>query len=107
LYRKIILLGPLFLAACVTPEIPGGFEDEQSWFDARVRDGASAVAAPPSIPDKVPAQSVRALARSAETVLDARDELAREERATRPPVTDTEDFAEDALEHATPPPPID
>ncbi|GJL97669.1 MAG: hypothetical protein DHS20C06_14860 [Hyphobacterium sp.] len=107
MYRKSILLVPLFLAACVTPEIPGGFEDEQSWFDARVRDGASAEAAPSSIPDKTPARSASALAHSAENVLEARDQLAREERATRPPVTDTEDYAEEAREHATPPPPID
>jgi len=107
LYRKFILLGPLFLAACVTPEIPGGFEDEQSWFDARVREGANAETAPPNIPDKVPAQSARALENSAENVLQARDALAREERATRPPVTDTENYAQEAREHATPPPPID
>ncbi len=105
--RKICLLGPLLLAACATPELPGGFTDAQSWFDARVADGAAASAAPASIPDKSPTLSAEQLEQSARAVMQARDDMNESERATRPPVSDTQQYADEARERADPPPPID
>ncbi|WP_394694579.1 hypothetical protein [Hyphobacterium sp.] len=105
--RKILFLCPLVLAACTTPDLPGGFEDEQSWFDARVEEGASADNAPVAIPDKSPSVSAEELSESAREVLEARDAVSSQERATRPPVNDTESYAEEARQRAEPPPPID
>ena len=105
--RKTLFLCPLILAACTTPDLPGGFENEQSWFDARVEEGASADNAPVSIPDTSPSISAEQLSLSAQQVLQARDAVSAEERATRPPVNDTESYAEGARQRAEPPPPID
>ncbi|QNL18762.1 hypothetical protein HXX25_05015 [Hyphobacterium sp. CCMP332] len=105
--RKIFFLCPLILAACTTPDLPGGFESEQSWFDARVEEGASADSAPIGIPDKSPSISAEQLNESAREVLQARDDVSSDERATRPPVDDTESYAEEARQRAEPPAPID
>jgi len=107
LTRIIFLLVPLLLAACTTPSLLGGSDDEQRWFDARVEEGASADNAPSAVPDKTPAMSAEALRRSAQDVLQARDVVDADERATRAPVNDTEAYAEDARQRAVPPPPID
>lgn len=105
--RIIFLLGPLLLAACATPELPGGFEEEQSWFDARVEEGASADNAPAAVPDKTPSISAEQLRQSAAEVLEARDEVSADARATRTPESDTESYAEEARQRAEPPNPID
>lgn len=105
--RKIFLLGPLLLTACATPELPGGFEDEQSWFDTRVERGVSGDSAPVSIPDKTPSISAEQLRQSAGDVLQARDAVSADERATRDSGSDTEAFADAARQRAEPPPPID
>lgn len=105
--RIIILLGPLLLAACETPVLPGGFEEEQSWFDARVEEGASADEAPATIPDKLPSISAEQLRQSAADVLEARDAVSADERATREPGSDTEAYAEEARQRTEPPNPID
>ena len=105
--RLLFLFGPLLLAACATPVLPSNSDDEQTWFDARVEEGASADNAPNAVPDKTPAISADVLRQSAEDVLQARDAVAAEERAARSPVTDTEAYAESARQRAVPPPPID
>lgn len=105
--RKITILLPFLAVACATPELPGGFEDEQSWFDARVAAGADAQDAPASIPDKSPAMTSQTISESTRDVLGARDALSNEERATRPRATDTESYAQEARDRASPPPPID
>lgn len=105
--RKIFILGPLMLAACATPELPGGFEEEQSWFDTRVERGASADNVPAAIPDKRPSISTEQLRQSAGEVLEARDEVSADERAIRESDSDTEAFADAARQRAEPPPHID
>jgi len=107
LTRKIFLLGPLLLAACATPDLQGDIEAEQSWFEARVEQGASADSAPASIPDKLPSISAEQLRQSAAQVLQVRDTVSANERATREPGSDTETYAEEARQRAEPPHPID
>ncbi|WP_421791677.1 hypothetical protein [Hyphobacterium sp.] len=91
----------------MTPTLPGGFEDEQSWFDERVASGATDQNAPPVIPDKSPALSASEIEQASQAVLRVRDALLQEERASQPPVSDTENFANQARERAEPPDPID
>ncbi|MEE2525000.1 hypothetical protein V0U79_01380 [Hyphobacterium sp. HN65] len=105
--RKFTILLPFLAVACATPELPGGFEDEQSWFDARVEAGAGAQGAPSVIPDKTPVMTAETISEATQAVLGAREALMHEERASRPGVADTEAYAQDARERANPPPPID
>ncbi len=103
--RKIFLLGPLLLSACATPDLPGGFGDEQSWFDARVEERASAQSAPAFIPVKTPSISAGQLRQSVEEVLEARDALLAAERATGDTGGDTESFADEARQRVESPQP--
>ncbi len=107
LIRKITLILPLLAAACATPELPGGFADEQRWFDSRIAEGYDADAAPPSVPDKMPARTPEEIDEAAQAVLEARERLFEAERATQSGVSDTESYAQDARERADPPSPID
>jgi hypothetical protein len=107
LIRKISLVLPFLAAACATPGLSDGSADEQRWFDARIEEGHEANAAPPGIPDKTPALTPQEIEQAAENVLDAREDLLEAERASRDGESDTESYARDARERATPPDPID
>lgn len=102
--RIISIVALLSLAGCATPEFPGGSVDEQRWFDERVADGADA---PVAIPDKSPTLTASEIDRAASELLEARDALTEEDRASQSPAADTEAFAEEARDRATRPDPID